>query len=92
MSKEKLDFHTAVVDDKVRDPERDDATLGILIAAHRDEDIVQHSPRGTNQPPAVTTRRTLPAEPHPLLPSPEDLARVTHEALEKHGGGEAQET
>ena len=81
----KLGFYTAVVDDKVRDPERDDATLGILIAAHRDEDVVQYSLRGTNQPLAVTTYNTLPAELRPLLPSPEDLARVTHEVLEKHG-------
>ncbi|MCX5212528.1 DUF1016 domain-containing protein [Kitasatospora sp. NBC_00240] len=81
----KLGFCTAVVDDKVRDPQRDDATLGILIAAHRDEDAVQYSPRGTNQPLAVTTYRTLPAELRPLLPSPEDLARVTHGVLEKHG-------
>ncbi|MFE3110261.1 YhcG family protein [Kitasatospora indigofera] len=87
----KLGFYTAVVDDKVRDPERDDATLGILIAAHRDEDVVQYSLRGTNQPLAVTTYRTLPAELRPLLPSPEDLARVTHEVLEKHGGAEARE-
>ncbi|WP_329495311.1 PDDEXK nuclease domain-containing protein [Kitasatospora herbaricolor] len=87
----KLGFYTAVVDDKVRDAERDDATLGILIAAHRDEDVVQYSLRGTNQPLAVTTYRTLPAELRPLLPSPEDLARVTHEVLEKHGGGETQE-
>ncbi|MFD7985613.1 YhcG family protein [Kitasatospora indigofera] len=87
----KLGFYTAVVDDKVRDPERDDATLGILIAAHRDEDVVQYSLRGTNQPLAVTTYQTLPAELRPLLPSPEDLARVTHEVLEKHGGAEARE-
>ncbi|MFF3598896.1 PDDEXK nuclease domain-containing protein [Kitasatospora indigofera] len=87
----KLGFYTAVVDDKVRDPERDDATLGILIAAHRDEDVVRYSLRGTNQPLAVTTYRTLPAELRPLLPSPEDLARVTHEVLEKHGGAEARE-
>ena len=80
-----LGFHTAVVDDTVRDPERDDATLGILIAAHRDEDVVQYSPRGTNQPPAVTTYHTLPAELRPLLPSSQDLTRVTHEVLEKHG-------
>ena len=80
----KLGFHTAVVDDKVRDPERDGATLGILIAAHRDEDVVRYSLRGTNQPLAVTTYNTLPAELRPLLPSPEDLTRVTHEVLEKH--------
>ncbi|KQV18354.1 MULTISPECIES: YhcG family protein [unclassified Kitasatospora] len=80
----KLGFYTAVVDDKVRDPERDDPTLGILIAAHRDEEVVQYSLRGTNQPLAVTTYQTLPAELRPLLPSPEDLTRVTREVLEKH--------
>lgn len=80
----KLGFYTAVVDDMVRDPQRDDPTLGILIAAHRDEDVVQYSLRGTNQPLAVTTYQTLPAELRPLLPSPEDLTRVTREVLEKH--------
>ena len=84
----KLGFHTAVVDDKVRDPERDGATLGILIAAHRDEDVVQYSPRGTNQPLAVTTCNTLPAELRPLLPSPADPTRVTHEVLERHEASE----
>jgi hypothetical protein len=87
----KLGFYTAVVDDKVRDPQRDDPTLGILIAAHRDEDVVQYSLRGTNQPLAVTTYNTLPAEFRPLLPSPEDLARVAHEVLDKHGHKDGHE-
>ncbi|GAA2773899.1 PDDEXK nuclease domain-containing protein [Kitasatospora cinereorecta] len=80
----KLGFYTAVVDDKVRDPERDDRTLGILIAAHRDEEVVQYSLRGTAQPLAVTTYQTLPAEMRPLLPSPEQLSRVAHEVLVRH--------
>lgn len=80
----KLGFYTAVVDDKIRDPQRDDPTLGILIAAHRDEEVVQYSLRGTSRPLAVTTYQTLPAEFRPLLPSPEDLTRVTREVLEKH--------
>ncbi|GAA5000803.1 hypothetical protein GCM10025734_36040 [Kitasatospora paranensis] len=80
-------FDTAVVDDKVRDPQRDDETLGILIAAHRDKDVVQYSLRGSSRPRAVTTYSTLPAELRPLPPSPEQLARVTHEVLERHGAG-----
>ncbi|MFJ9520523.1 YhcG family protein [Kitasatospora sp. NPDC101801] len=80
----KLSFYTAVVDDMVRDPKHDEGTLGILIAAHRDEEVVQYSLRGTSQPLAVTTYQTLPAELRPLLPSPEDLTRVTREVLEKH--------
>jgi hypothetical protein len=83
----KLGFYTAVVDDRVRDPQRDDETLGILIAAHRDEDVVQYALRGSNRPLAVTTYSTLPAELRPLLPSPEQLTRVTHEVLERHGAG-----
>jgi len=82
----KLGFYTAVVDDKVRDAERDDRTLGILIAAHRDEEVVQYSLRGSTSPLAVTTYATLPADVRPLLPTPEQLARVTHEVLEKHAG------
>ncbi|MFC8455220.1 hypothetical protein [Kitasatospora sp. NPDC057223] len=39
----------------------------------------------------MTTYQTLPAELRPLPPSPEDPARVTHEALEKHGGAETPE-
>ncbi|MDH6110853.1 putative nuclease of restriction endonuclease-like (RecB) superfamily [Kitasatospora sp. MAP12-15] len=80
----KLGFYTAVVDDKIRDPERDDPTLGILIAAHRDEEVVQYSLRSSSQPLAVTTYQTLPAEFRPLLPTPEQLSRVTQEVLAKH--------
>ena len=80
-----LSFYTAVVDDKVRDPERDDATLGILIAADRDNDVVQYSLRGSNQPMAVSTYATLPPEMRALLPTEEDLARVAHEVLDKRG-------
>lgn len=80
----KLAFYTAVVDDKVRDPERDDQTLGILIAAHRDEEMVHYALGSSTQPLAVTTYQTLPAEVRPLLPSPEQLTRVAHEVLEQH--------
>lgn len=80
----KLGFYTAVVNDKIRDAERDDPTLGILITAHRDEEVVQYSLGASFQPLAVTTYQTLPAELRPLLPSPEDLTRVTHEVLDKH--------
>ncbi|MCP2309960.1 putative nuclease of restriction endonuclease-like (RecB) superfamily [Kitasatospora paracochleata] len=33
----------ALNNDKVRDPERDDRTLGVLIAAHRDEEVAPPS-------------------------------------------------
>ena len=70
---------------RIRDAERDDPALGILITAHRDDDVVQYSLGVSSQPLASTTYNTLPAALRPLLPSPEDLARVTHEVLDKHG-------
>ncbi|MDH6579582.1 PDDEXK nuclease domain-containing protein [Kitasatospora sp. MAP5-34] len=76
-----LSFYTAVVDDKVRDPSRDDATLGILIAADRNSEVVQYALRGSTQPMAVSTYATLPPEMRALLPTDADLARVTHEVL-----------
>ena len=76
-----LSFYTAVVDDKVRDPSRDDATLGILIAADRNSEVVQFALRGSTQPMAVSTYATLPPEMRALLPTDAELARVTHEVL-----------
>ncbi|MER5637390.1 PDDEXK nuclease domain-containing protein [Kitasatospora sp. NPDC002227] len=79
-----LAFYTAVVDDKVRDPERDDATLGILIAADRDQEVVQYSLSGTTQPMAVSTYETLPPAMRELLPTGEELAKVTHDVLDAY--------
>jgi len=76
-----LSFYTAVVDDKLRDPSRDDATLGILIAADRNSDVVQYSLRSSTQPMAVSTYAMLPPEMRALLPTEADLARVAHEVL-----------
>ncbi|AUG79062.1 hypothetical protein CFP65_4311 [Kitasatospora sp. MMS16-BH015] len=79
-----LAFYIAVVNDKIRDPERDDETIGILIAADRDQEVVQYSLSGTIQPMAVSTYETLPPAMRELLPTEDDLARVTHEVLDEH--------
>ncbi|TQK45516.1 putative nuclease of restriction endonuclease-like (RecB) superfamily [Streptomyces sp. SLBN-118] len=83
----KLGFYVTVVDQLVRDPDRDDATLGILIGADRNRAACRIALQSSNRPLAVSSYATLPPQVQALMPSEEDLARVAQEVLDDEGGG-----
>jgi len=71
----KLNFYVNVVDDRLRKPEHGDRpTIGILLAADRDDVAVQYYLQGLSTPLAVSTYRALPDEVRPALPSADALA------------------
>ena len=74
-----------VVDDRLRKAEHGDRpTIGILLAADRDEVAVQYYLQGLTTPLAVSTYRSLPDEVRPALPSSEaltDLVRTTQREI-----------
>ncbi|WP_258045126.1 YhcG family protein [Streptomyces sp. SM11] len=76
-----LGFYVSVVDDLARDKERDEPTLGILIAESRDRAMVEYALRGYNSPLAVSTYAGLPEGVRELLPSTEDLSRIADHVL-----------
>ncbi|WP_335935377.1 DUF1016 N-terminal domain-containing protein [Streptomyces sp. PTD5-9] len=81
-----LDFHAQHA--VYRDPERDDQTLGILVAESRDETIVEFALQLRNQPLAVSPYATLPPGVRELMPTSEDLFRVARQALRPDGNAD----
>ena len=79
---DKLNFYVNVVDDQLRRPEHGDgSTIGILLAANRDDVVVNYALRGIEAPLAVstyTTSGTARGAP-PALPSADDLAGVVRD-------------
>jgi len=79
----KLNFYVNVIDDQLRRAEHGDgSTIGILLAADRDDVVVNYALRGMETPLAVstyTTHRALPDEVRPALPSAEELADVVRD-------------
>jgi hypothetical protein len=70
-----------LVDDHLRDRDRDDPTLGMLLVVGRDDVTV--ALRGVSTPLAVTEWRRLPTGVSRTLPSAEDLsATVTRTVRE----------
>ena len=82
---DKLNFYVNVVDDQLHQPEHGDRpTIGILLAADRDDVAVQYYLQGLTTPLAVSTYRSLPDEVRPSLPSSEalaDLVRTTQREI-----------
>ncbi len=82
-----LNFYVNAVDDLLRRPEHGDgSTIGILLAADRDDVVVEYALRGFETPLAVstyTTHRSLPEEVRPALPSPDELAEVIRD-VQRH--------
>jgi hypothetical protein len=76
----KLNFYVNVVDDLLRRPEHGDGpTIGILLAASRDDVVVEYALRGVTAPMAISTfitHRALPDDVRSALPTPADLAAV----------------
>ncbi|NMM32410.1 MAG: DUF1016 domain-containing protein [Phycicoccus sp.] len=74
----KLSFYVTAVDAQLRRPEHGDGpTIGILLAGHRDDVVVEYALRTVDAPLAVatyTTDRTLPADLRAALPSSAELA------------------
>ena len=84
----KLNFYVNAVDDLLRRPEHgDQATVGILLAASRNNVVVEYALRGIDTPMAVstyTTHQDLPEDIRPGLPTPADLAGIVQEVRHDH--------
>jgi len=78
-----LSFYVTAVDRLLRDPERDDRTLGILIAESQDETTVEFALQSQNQPLAVSTYASLPSRVRELMPTSDDLSRIAREVLHR---------
>lgn len=76
----KLNFYVNVIDDQLRDLDHgDQPTIGILLAADRDDVAIQYAFQGLTTPLAVSTYRTLPDEVRPALPTSEELADLVRD-------------
>lgn len=84
----KLNFYVNAVDDLLRKPDHGDGTtIGILLAADRDDIVVEYALRGLDSPLAVstyTTHRSLPADVRPALPTAADLADALRDVRHPH--------
>ena len=70
----KLNFYVQGVDDHMRDPTRDDPTLGMLLVVDRDDVTVEVALRGVTTLLAITEWRRLPANVRRALPTAEYLS------------------
>ena len=71
-----LNGYLAAVDDLVRDPKRDEPTIGMILCKSKKKTMVEYALRGVQTPMGVSTYRTtpeLPQEITALLPSIESL-------------------
>jgi hypothetical protein len=80
---------SGIVDDLLRRPEHDDGpTIGILLAATRNDVVVEYALRGLGTPLAVSTYTTTAAlleDVRRALPSVEDLTNVVRRARVEPG-------
>lgn len=82
----KLNFYVNVVDDQLRDRDHGDKpTIGILLAADRDDVVVEYALQGLTTPLAVSTYRALPDDVRPALPSTTDLQQLVRNARQELG-------
>lgn len=83
-----LNFYVNDVDDLLRRPEHGDgSTVGNLLAADRDDVVVEYALRGFETTLAVSTYTThwaLPEEVRSALPSPDELAEVIRDVQRHH--------
>lgn len=84
----KLNFYVNVVDDLLRRHDHGDgSTIGILLAADRDDVAVQYALRGLATPLAIstyTTHRALPDDVRPALPSVDQLTGLVRDVQHRH--------
>ncbi|WP_206535619.1 PDDEXK nuclease domain-containing protein [Microbacterium sp. 4R-513] len=76
-----LGFYVALVDDRLRLPDRHAPTVGILLVAAENETVVRHALAGTAQPVAVSRYELSPAD-QAALPAGEALTRLADEIAE----------
>jgi predicted nuclease of restriction endonuclease-like (RecB) superfamily len=78
----KLSFYVNVVDDQMRDPQHDLPTIGLLLVARRNDQVVELALRTISSPLAVSPYDIgeLPADVREALPSEEDLAGLLNQS------------
>ena len=83
-----LGFYVSWVDAHLRDHGRHSPTIGILLCAGRNDNVVRYSLAGTNQPLAVAdyTYDTLPANVRDAVPTETELAAAAGSALSEVDG------
>ena len=73
-----LNGYLAMVDDLMRDPARDEPTIGMILCKSAKKSVVEYALRGVTTPMSVSMYRTSPELPKELagmLPSIEDLEK-----------------
>ncbi|MEU5876887.1 PDDEXK nuclease domain-containing protein [Spirillospora sp. NPDC047279] len=88
----KLNFYLSVVDARLRHPEYDGETIGILLVAERSEVTVEFSLNRVGSPMSVGTfaTETLPVDVRATLPSQEALAGAMAPVLTEQAGPEGE--
>jgi len=86
-----LGFYAALIDDKVRNPEQDEPTLGILITKNRKHESVEYALRAATRPLSVSVYENLPPAMREFLPSAEDLSRIVDDVLDGAALEDAEE-
>ncbi|MGJ3510143.1 PDDEXK nuclease domain-containing protein [Enemella sp. A6] len=78
-----LGFYVSWVDENLRDHDRHSPTIGILMCAGRNDNVVRYSLAGTNQPLAVADFNydALPKSLREVLPTEAELSAAAGEAL-----------
>jgi len=76
-----LGFYVALVDDRLRLPDRHAPTVGILLAAEKNETVVRYCVAGTSHPMAVS-RYELTAAEQAALPTEDTLTRLAAEVAD----------
>jgi len=79
----KLGFYVAWVDDNLRDKHRHSPTIGILLCAGRNDNVVRYSLANTTAPLAVAdyTYDSLPAHERDAVPTARQLTDLANRAL-----------
>ena len=81
-----LGFYVALVDDRLRRPDKHQPTVGILLVAGKNDTVVRYALASTSQPVAVS-RYELTQEAQNALPDEEAIARAFADELAR--GAEA---
>lgn len=87
-----LGFYVSWVDANLRVPDQHSPTIGILLCAGRNDNVVRYSLAGTNQPLAVAdyTYETLPATVRQAVPTAAELSAAAGDALAQFTGHDSR--
>lgn len=75
-----IGFYVALVDDRLRIPEKHQPTIGLLLVADKNDTVVRYALAGAAQPVAVS-RYELTAESQKALPDEEMITRAFEDEL-----------